>query len=63
MMILAETVDGLLNMIDSLSRYAHKWDLTVNINKTKVVVFRNGEKVRNNEKWLSKHVHIDEYVC
>ena len=32
-------------------KYTHKWDLTLNINKTKVVVFRNGGKLRDNEKW------------
>jgi len=34
-------------MLDSLSKYTEKWHLTVNTNKTKVVVFRNNE----NEFW------------
>ena len=37
-------------MLDSLSSYTQKWDLTVNTNKTKIVVFRNGGKLRDNEK-------------
>jgi hypothetical protein len=38
-------------MLDELHEYATKWDLTVNIDKTKIVVFRNGGKIKDNEKW------------
>jgi len=37
MVIISETSEGLQNMLDSLSKYTGKWDLTVNNNKTKVV--------------------------
>ena len=51
MVLLAETPEGLQKIFNSLSKYTHKWDLTLNTNKTKVVVFRNGGKLRDNEKW------------
>ena len=51
MVLLAETPEGLQKLLDSLSKYTHQWDLTLNINKTKVVVFRNVGKLRDNEKW------------
>ena len=37
-------------MLDSLSMYTQKWDLTVNTNKTMIVVIRNGGTLRDNEK-------------
>ena len=51
MVLLAETPEGLQKLLDSLSKYNHTWDLTLNTNKTKIVVFRNGGKLRDNEKW------------
>ena len=37
MILFSETIEGLQNM---LSVYTEKWDLSVNTNKTKIVVFR-----------------------
>lgn len=36
--------------------YILKWDLVINIDKIKVVVFRNGGKIYENEKW---YIYID----
>ena len=63
--IFSETVDGLQTMLNSLFNYCSKWNLTVNINKTKVVVFRNGGKLRNDEKWTYNGENIevvDQYL-
>ena len=49
--LISETPDGLQNMLDKLYEYTQEWNLTVNINKTKIMVFRNNGKLRNNEKW------------
>ncbi|XP_033746730.1 uncharacterized protein LOC117331881 [Pecten maximus] len=38
-------------MLDSLLNYTTKWGLTVNTSKTKIVVFRNGGKLKDNENW------------
>jgi hypothetical protein len=35
-------------MLDALHEYATTWDLTLNIDTTKIV-FRNGGKIKNNE--------------
>jgi len=52
MVLLAEQPEALQEMINSLSNYTRKWDLTVNTNKTKIVVFRNGGRTRDSEKWF-----------
>ena len=51
MVLLAEIAEGLRTLLNSLSKYTHKWDLTLNTNKSKVVVFRNSGKLRDNERW------------
>lgn len=38
-------------MLDILYEYTSKWHLTVNVAKTKIVVFRNGGKLHTNEQW------------
>ena len=43
--IFSETVEGLQTSIDNLRQYCDKWNLTVNISKTKIVVFRKGGPV------------------
>ncbi|KAK3089979.1 hypothetical protein FSP39_008169 [Pinctada imbricata] len=50
--IMAQNPSELQLMLNSLWNYAQKWDLTVNAGKTKIVIFRNGGKIRANENWL-----------
>ena len=50
--LIAETPEGLQTMLNSLYSYSNDWNLTVNTDKTKIVVFRNGGRVRDNEKWF-----------
>ena len=40
MVMMSETPDGLQTCLDNLKRYCDVWGLCVNIDKTKVVVFR-----------------------
>lgn len=47
----ADTVGRLQHMINVIHRFCCKWGLTVNLIKTKVMVFRNGGPLRRNEKW------------
>ena len=47
----ADSVGRLQHMINIVNRFCHKWGLTVNMCKTKVMVFRNGGPLRMNEKW------------
>ena len=51
MAIFSSTIDGLQTGINSLSRYCSKWGLTVNINKTKIVIFKRGGRLGIKEKW------------
>ena len=49
--IFSESVEGLQTSLDSLESYCKKWNLQVNISKTKIMVFRKGGNLRQNEKW------------
>ena len=40
--LLSEAAQGLQQMLDNLHRYCNKWSLTVNVDKTKILVFRKG---------------------
>lgn len=57
MVIFSESAEGLQNMLHSLSEYATEWGLTVNIDKTKILVFYNGGNVNN--VWLYDNNVLD----
>ena len=59
MVIFSETKDGLQEMLNALYIYTKKWKLTVNIDKTKIVIFRNGGVVKDEDKWFYDDVQID----
>ncbi|XP_021348592.1 uncharacterized protein LOC110447309 isoform X2 [Mizuhopecten yessoensis] len=59
LVLLAESANELQNMLNSLSIYANSWKLTVNTAKTKIVVFRNGGRLRNNEEWFFDRKKIE----
>ena len=42
LVIFSETHTGLQSALDKLGNYCHKWQLTVNIKKTKIMVFQKG---------------------
>ena len=50
--LVADTVLDLQKKINCLEQYCAKWGLTVNMDKTKVVVFRNGGFLKQCEKWF-----------
>ena len=49
--LIAESPEGLQNMLNALNNYCTEWNLTVNVQKTKIMVFRNGGNIRGNENW------------
>ena len=51
LVLFSESIEGMQSMLNCLKDYTSEWSLTVNVSKTKIVVFRNGGKVRNNESW------------
>ncbi|XP_078312623.1 uncharacterized protein LOC144619140 [Crassostrea virginica] len=65
MVLFSESISELQNMLNTLQNYTTEWSLDVNVQKTKVVVFRNGGKIHNNEKWSysGENVEIvDQFV-
>ena len=59
MILFSESVDELQKMLNMLSIYSDKWSLSVNVFKTKTMVFRKGGHVRPNEKWSYKGTELD----
>ena len=49
--VVASTVVALQRMIDRLWDYCGAWGLDLNLNKSKIMVFRNGGKPSCKEKW------------
>ena len=49
--LVSDSVKDLQKKINCLQEYCRQWGLTVNMDKTKVVVFKNGGFLKNCEKW------------
>ena len=49
--LFAESPRLLQAELDTLEQYCNRWSLRVNVNKSKIMVFRNGGKLKNYEKW------------
>jgi len=56
---LSSDPDILQQMIDQLSEYCLKWDLLVNLKKSKVMVFRKKGRLKKNLKWTYRGETID----
>ena len=48
--LFSETRERLQNHLINLENYGRKWNLTVNVPKTKIVVFRKGGNLGQNDK-------------
>ena len=48
----AETKEGLQELLQKLESYCNKWKLTVNIEKTKIMVFRKGGQIKKDCQWV-----------
>ena len=48
---IADTVLRLQKQIDSISSFSKELDMKINIEKSKIIVFRNGGPLRRSEKW------------
>ena len=57
--IFSDTVFDMQKKIDLLYTFCEKWGLTVNLDKTKMIVFRNGGYLKSIEKWSYGGVNID----
>ena len=59
MIIFSLTREGLQTGLDTLDEYCSRWGLTVNINKTKCVAFRNGGKIGQLDRWTFRHEYLE----
>lgn len=50
MVVLADTAEDLQNSLDRLYDYCNTWGLSVNTDKSKIVVFRKRGSVQNHKK-------------
>ena len=55
----SETVPGLQNQLNKLSESAASLELSVNIKKTKIVIFRNCYRIKENEKLCFDNCELD----
>ena len=59
MVLIAESPSGLQQLIDNLYIYNSECNLGLNVDKTKIVVFRNGGKMKDSEKWYYNGKSLD----
>lgn len=59
MAILGESIEDLQHSLDSLHQYCQKWGLTVNTDKTKLMVFRKRGNTRQDEQWFYDGRQLD----
>ncbi|XP_039276148.1 uncharacterized protein LOC120349696 [Nilaparvata lugens] len=57
--LISDSPVGLQYMINNLERYCEMWNLKVNLDKSKIMVFRNGGKLAGCEKWTFKNEQIE----
>lgn len=50
-MIFSESIAGLQSLLDQLTYYCSTWKLHINVDKSNIVVFRKGGRVKESEKW------------
>jgi len=50
--LLSDDPSGLRQHIYALSTFCKEWGMSVNFDKTKVIVFRKGGRLRHDEKWF-----------
>lgn len=57
--IFSESIEGLQERINSMNEYCRKWGITVNVDKTKIVVFKKGGRLSKREKWIYRDKNIE----
>ena len=55
--LFSESREGLQYMLNQLERYSNEWNIEVNVDKTKIVVFRSAGRLSRNDTW-----HYDNQV-
>ena len=57
--LIAESPHSLQSMLDALYKYNTEWKLNLNTIKTKIMIFRNGGKQHDDEKWYYNNIEIE----
>ena len=57
--LVSDTVSGLQNQLNVLWDTANKLDLLVNLDKSNIIVFRNGGHIASNEKWIYGNTPVE----
>ena len=57
--IFSDTPQGLQQSLNKLQQYCETWNLTVNVDKTKSMVFRKGGILSCVEKWYHNSAEIE----
>ncbi|KAF6202877.1 hypothetical protein GE061_003283 [Apolygus lucorum] len=57
--VLAESPEDLQSNIEALKSYSDRWSLEVNLDKSKVMVFRRGGRLSAKEKWFYEGKKLD----
>ena len=57
--IFAESPEGMQNHLNILEMYCKKWNLTVNTNKTKVMIFQKRCRISQQYKWYYDGVELE----
>jgi hypothetical protein len=57
--IISDTKEGLQESLNNLEQYCLKWNLSVNIDKTKIIVFRKGGLLGQNCTWTYAGQNIE----
>ena len=60
LVIFSDTVVGLQTQLNSLEVYCKEWILKINVQQTTIVIFRNGGKLYDNEKfYINNNTEIE----
>ena len=55
----SDTVRRLQEQINQLSKFCDKWGMKVNLDKSKIIVFRNGGPLKTAERWTYNDVPLE----
>jgi hypothetical protein len=53
------TINGLQKGVDQVTKYRREWNLKCNPNKTKILVFKKGDKLKKDERWFVNDHEIE----
>ena len=57
--IFAESPEGMQNNLNILEMYCKKWNLTVNTNKAKVMIFQKRGRISQQYRWYYNGVELE----